>query len=775
MALKSRATMADAGFFTEANLSRLRFDSGKSALQHLKIEAMKHGFEISSNNSMRSSYINVYCSKGGRQRGDHTTKVGCEWGFCIAPVNDTLTEWGLVRLRLEHNHELTPDKYSIYTLPADKQDLIRKMLDTGISPTHIQRFLINSGDKELSTLQIRKLAGRASEFRRSETEDLRHYMQSVDGFVARMETRMDGTLYVHAVFTAMPFEQENLKRFGDVIWLDGTQRQNYLNWEIIPVTVIDQFKRIRSGGVFFVSRGDQEVIEWILRTLLDIECVRQDLETIITDEDSAFIPAFETVVGAFNRDSERSDINHVLCAFHKEQNFIRKLMKCGLSKIQCEEAKDLFKIVCYSSHRKACDDAISDLKKLSTKLAKYIEKHVVPLLDRFARAYLSDVFTKGYNTTSPAESHNNMIKSGMVSGRVYTLKQMRIDITATHRGAEISFRDRISSSFVNDHFTYTIHELMLSPKIREQIDIAISKSRDYSVCLANGSVIHPDMPQYKYKIVDGCCTCGKTVHAGLPCAHLLALMAKEGQDLEQDFPIDTISKKWVIDSEDAVLIPVNRDGQIEDDVAEAEEGLPEDLADEVFPASNPLDEPIGNGCFEERDLITVLTDKDRFAEQKERYLSLYHLAKTVASIGSRDREVSVQLRDRLQTMLDELLGLPETVARASQQASSSASEEEESAPTSDDGEVHDVQEVTRRGRGRPRKEPPLAERFPKSRKCLLCGGTHQIQNCAKYEAFAAAVEHNEGIEAGEKRRCSVCRGIGHNKKSCGWVFKPKKR
>ena len=775
MALKSRATMADAGFFTEANLSRLRFDSGKSALQHLKIEAMKHGFEISSNNSMRSSYINVYCSKGGRQRGDHTTKVGCEWGFCIAPVNDTLTEWGLVRLRLEHNHELTPDKYSIYTLPADKQDLIRKMLDTGISPTHIQRFLINSGEKELSTLQIRKLAGRGGEFRQSETEELRDYMQSVDGLVTRMETRMDGTLYVHAVFTAMPFEQENLKRFGDVIWLDGTQRQNYLNWEIIPVTVIDQFKRIRSGGVFFVSRGDQEVIEWILQTLLDDETVRQNLETIITDEDSAFIPAFDKVVGAFNRDSERSDINHVLCAFHKEQNFIRKLMKCGLSKIQCEEAKDLFKIVCYSSHRKACDDAIGDLKRLSAKLSKYIEKHVVPILDKFARAYLADVFTKGYNTTSPAESHNNMIKSGMISGRVYSLKQMRIDITATHRGAEISFRDRISSSFVNDHFTFTIHGLMLAPKIREQIDIAIRQSRDYSVCLADGSVIHPDTPQYKYKIADGRCTCGKDLHSGLPCAHLLALMAKEGQDVENEFPIDKISEKWVIPSEDAVLIPVNRDGQIEDDAEEDEEGLPEDLADEVFPVSNPLDEPIGNGCFDERDLITALTDKDRFAQQKERYLSLFHLAKTVASIGSRDREVSVQLRDRLQGILDELLGLPETVAGASQHASSSASEEEDAAPASEDEEVQDVQEVVRRGRGRPRKEPSLAERFPKRRKCFLCGGMHRIQNCTKYEAFAAAVEHNEGIEAGDKRRCAVCRGIGHNRKSCGWVFKPKKR
>ena len=139
--------MADAGFFTEENLLRLRFDTAKGALQHLKIEAMKHGFEISSNNSVRSGYINVYCSKGGRQRGEHTTKVGCGWGLCIAPTNDMYSEWGVTRLRLQHNHELTPDKYSIYTLPADKQDLIRKMLDTGISPTHIQRFLINSGER----------------------------------------------------------------------------------------------------------------------------------------------------------------------------------------------------------------------------------------------------------------------------------------------------------------------------------------------------------------------------------------------------------------------------------------------------------------------------------------------------------------------------------------------------------------------------------------------------------------------------------------------------
>ena len=766
--------MADAGFFSEANLLRLRFDSAKSALQHLKIEAMKHGFDIATNQSLRSNYLTVYCVKGGRQRGNKTTKVGCQWSLAIVPADDDCREFQFSRLRLQHNHTLDPDKYSVYTLPEDKQDLIRKMIDTGISPTLIQRFLINTGEKELSTLQIRKLSGKSKEFRASETEELCEYMESVDGFFERMETRMDGKTYVHAVFTAMPFELENLKRFGDVIWLDGTQRQNYLSWEIVPVTVIDQFKRIRSGGVFFVSRGDQEVIEWILETLLRNEDLKDQLETIITDEDTAFIPAFNSVVSAFNRDSERSDIVHVLCAFHKEQNFIKKLMKCGLNRIQCETAKDLFKIVCYSSHRQACDDAIEDLKKMSPKLAKYINKHVIPVTNKFTRAYLTDVWTKGYNTTSPAESHNNMIKSGMVPGRVYTLKQMRIDITATHRGAEISFRDKISSSFVNAHFTFTMHDIMLSPKIREQIDIAIKQSSDYSVCLAESTVIHPDTPQYKYKITESRCTCGKHVHSGLPCAHLLAMLAKEGHDVEEDFPVDLISERWIIPSEDAVLIPVNRDGQIEDDAEDGEEGLQEDLSDEAFPASNPLDEPPGNGCFEERDLITALTDKDRFAQQKERYLTLFHLAKTVVSIGSRDHDVSVKLRVDLQGILDELLDLPETVAGASQHPSSSSSEEEESAPASDSDEVVDVQDVVRRRRGRPRKEPSLAERFPGRRKCVLCGGSHGIQACEKYEAFAAAVEHNEAIEDGERRRCSVCRGVGHNRKSCGWVFRPKK-
>ena len=779
------------GIFTRERLQSMTFETAEVAYKHLRVEAMRCGFTIATNQSKRSNYMTIHCGKGGRVRGNDTKKTGCPFRLYLTPREED----GRCVIRaecVEHNHPLTPDKYSIFTLAPDKQDLIRKMLDSGVAPNAIQRFLERSGETGVSTLQIRRLAGRDKAFQNRETEDLRRYMEDVGGVFKRMEIRLDEKCYVHAVFTAMDFEVENMRRFADVIWLDGTQRQNYLKWEIIPITLIDSFKRIRSGGMFFVSRGDQEILEWVLNVIKGNDEIRAKLKTIITDEDSAFIPAFKAVFPTDDSDDEsdeESQVNHVLCAFHKEQNFVRKLMTCGLAGPEVEAAKDLFKIICYSGHREACDDAVANLKTLSPKLAKYVESSIEPLLPHFARSYLAGVFTKGYNTTSPAESHNNMIKSGMIDGRIYTLKQMRIDITATHRNAEICFREKITSSFVNTHFTWTQHSVMLSPRVREAIDLAIQRAADFSVCLENRTVLHPDAPKYSYKISDEGCSCGHQVHAGLPCVHLLAFIKKDTDSIEDNFPVDLIADCWRIADEESVLIPVGRDGQVIDDHEEGDE-VETAVEELVFPAGNPLDEEQTSG-FGERDLITALTDKDRFLQQKERYLVLFHLAKSVASISSRHPDVAEKVRTDLTDMLHSLLGLPETTAGASQAASADeegGGDEGDEEGGDDRGgddeggrdrrarrevEEVDVQDVVRRGRGRPKKQATVAEMFKGRRECVLCGRRHSIVECDNYEEFRAAVEHNLSIETGTSR-CGICKGIGHNRSTCGWYFKNKK-
>ena len=773
-------------FASEENLKALTFDSLASALQHLQIEAKKCGFEIGCNESLRSVYGTFYCLKGGRARGKKTTKTGCEWKLSLGPGEEPGTVKILRGHCLEHNHPLTPDKYSILQISGTEEDLIKRMLDAGIAPRLIQRFLATSGQTDITAAQIASLKGKVSTIQVPQTEELRQYMEEIGGICQRMETRIGGKTMVHGVFTATQFELDNLKQYGHVIWLDGTQRQNRLQWEIMPVTVIDQFKRIRCAGVFFVSRSDQDVIKWILRLLLTNADLLAVLRTIITDEDSAFIPAFDSVMKELNHgrpDDQKITVDHVLCAFHKEQNYLRKVAKAGLTAVQREEAAALFKIVAYVPHKQACEDALVSIEKLSPKLASYVRKHVRPVLGKFARSHLSDVFTKGYNTTSPAESHNNMMKAAMIDGRVYSLKQMRIDISFAHRNAELAWRQRLSSAFTNQHFTATKHGASFSPKIRRDIDLTHDEALEL-VCTDEGKVFHPDLPTCAFQVkVSGdqiSCDCGRVAHAGLICSHIIALQKHKGINYEDGYPIQLIAPIWWIRERSHAMLPVNKDGQIEDDAEEDEE--PEAVQEDVFPAGNPLEDPTTEEhAFGPRDVITLLTDKERFSQQKERYLALFHLAKTVASVGSRNREVSLRIHEELQKMLNELFALPETTKGASAVESEAEDDEApadvDAAPEPEEPEpenVVEVQDCVHRRRGRPKKQQTIAEMFRGRRKCVLCGATHRVQSCSKYDAFASAVEHNlKEVDDAGRRRCSICAGIGHNKKSCPWIHRAK--
>ena len=52
--------------------------------------------------------------------------------------------------------------------------------------------------------------------------------------------------------------------------------------------------------------------------------------------------------------------------------------------------------------------------------------HIVPYLHNFSRAYLKNICCHGFNTTSPVESMNNLLKSFMRKQHV-TLVKSRIE------------------------------------------------------------------------------------------------------------------------------------------------------------------------------------------------------------------------------------------------------------------------------------------------------------------------------------------------------------
>lgn len=151
----------------------------------------------------------------------------------------------------------------------------------------------------------------------------------------------------------------------------------------------------------------------------------------VTDEDSAFIPAFEL----FKEDRHLADSpRHILCAMHKEANFSKKLNSCGLRRDVKSQILTLFKQVAYSDNRAFALESLEAINAFGVpRLSKYVEKHVRPLLGSFAKAFLSDTFACGVNTTSAAESMNRLLKTGM-EGRRRTLVEARAWFT--HRLAQ---------------------------------------------------------------------------------------------------------------------------------------------------------------------------------------------------------------------------------------------------------------------------------------------------------------------------------------------------
>lgn len=760
-------------FFSQESLKGMQFESMKAAYVHLRVQAMKHGFDIGSTQSLHSLYSTFYCLKGGRQRGVKTTKTGCMWQVSLVPDEKSNT-FGAVRIKnvtLEHNHELHPDIYSVFNLTESSQDLIRSMRDARIEPRKIIRVMEGLGEQGITAAQIRKICvPRGTTLGVPESEDLEQYVIECGGMCFRHIT--DGQ-YCQGVLTILPFEKENLDRFSSVMFLDGTQTQGFLNWEVIPITLIDQYRRIRSGGLCFLSSTDEETLTWLLETLFSLPPIRDCTKTLITDEDSAFIPAINNV-------SSIHPIRHVLCSHHKEQNFNRKLVRCGLTPVERSVAKDLFRVICYGTNREFASKAIQQLKSMSQKLGRYIDKQVIPTLDLFARSHLSETFCKGYNTTSPAESHNAMLKN-YLAGRSLTLKQTRIDFTRCHVESDRSFKEVILKSFRNDHFTYAVGGLMLSPKIRKEIDEmnrTISKYCCVQLDEGKWKVFLSNAPQTSHVTSCDSCDCGRVTYEGLPCVHILRVIKEERGDDFSQWPFHLIAQEWIIQNPQHVLVPTNQDGMVEPQ--------PVDLTDKSEEEENEVKESdavVPSDAIDVEDGIHQVTTEDmsmmcnvpEHMKRKKRYLTLYHLAKSVVSIASRDAGNSSKLLGELTRIKRSLLSLPLTGSVMTEEFSDES--EQEGVPPNEHAvselNIVDVTDSAGRRRGRKKKsvnEKRMNVRKMREESCQLCGKAHNMTKCRRYRDFKAAVTQNQSIpDENGRHRCRMCFGIGHNTKTCPWL------
>ena len=91
-----------------------------------------------------------------------------------------------------------------------------------------------------------------------------------DSLTKVFESEVEGKRHRFAVMTFTAKELENLRQFGDVLFIDGTMSQLRLRWEILPITGVDQHRQLASCGIMYPSGTNEEVLTWMLSELWQI-------------------------------------------------------------------------------------------------------------------------------------------------------------------------------------------------------------------------------------------------------------------------------------------------------------------------------------------------------------------------------------------------------------------------------------------------------------------------------------------------------------------------
>ena len=615
--------------FTNERLSQMVFQNGMEAKTILEREARNSGFDLYSRNNIMDPHPVFYCSFGGRKGNKPSNKTNCPFYLRFKPKNRKNINEGLIfsKGNLNHiGHQLDSSLYSHDLLEDNQKELINGLHFAGCSKKVIQNYVLSIGGPFLSSINIEKIIYHRCIMDFShQTQDLIQYMNDTQGSSFSYEIENETEIQRMAVFTISSEEKNNLMNYMDVVFIDPTFINLENQWTLIPITLVSNTRNILSGGMVFTAITNEEILHWILNILLFEFNGIQNTKSIVTDEDSAFIPAFKNIKKTMEMNNETFTIDHILCSYHKMKNWHKCIAKSSLNKNERIEAKILISKVCYSDSRKEVDHSIRELCDLDPVIKAYTDKNIIPILGQFSRGYLSNKYCLGYNTTSVSESMNYLIKRN-IGSQVLTLKAARSKINSilfSHMSL-IKHRLVLQRKFLTQLEIEGNFEL--SKKIRDMLIIEIDKSKEIMLTASNDIIYAFDYrnPEKSYEIQNNIrCECGLDVFCGIPCRHIISLYRFQNTQL----PLSLFNRRWFLNSTNEMQ------------------------------SNDRFFQPQYQNTGQLKYIDHQDHDDTINSDQRIRFISLFYSLKELASLASRSIESSVQVSNWVNIITNEVLNI----------------------------------------------------------------------------------------------------------------------
>ena len=519
---------------------------------------MQEGFKLTHKKSLNENSICFRCQHHSCYGENTELNSNCQFKICIYKFRNTglchVTSYYSV-----HNHFIQPGIYAHFTLTDQVKQMIITLMKANTPFQNIMTAVKDATGISLSSYQLRNICKSSKvSTTNTESEDLINYVNSKNGIAIPIETPdEDGIIHRHGVATFNESELNNLEKYGDFIALDPTFTPMISDWSIIPITVVNSERRIKSGGLILTSTNSANTFKVILKLLTTELPCKDKLRTVCSDDDTGLDSAFQQLIESTIPEEQEArnriaSLKRVICFWHKSSNFVKFLQNLGLPPDIKARCIDIFHQIGTSREETNVATCIELLRQVHDSIAEYIDTHITPKIQNISKVGLKDTFTCGYISSSIAESANSRIKS-YISGKALTLLEMRIALD-----------NIIANDTTNDQYVKIVkpHKMKdplvlemivtfnISPRIAESIAGSIRKTERLSLLKLNneykiseeitdrnGKVLRTE----NYIVKDGHCSCFKFEQSGLPCSHIIKVYQYE------QIPISNlpINRRWM--------------------------------------------------------------------------------------------------------------------------------------------------------------------------------------------------------------------------------------
>nr|CAH66454.1 OSIGBa0145N07.10 [Oryza sativa] len=549
----------------------MQFDSSDQAYDFFNFYAYQAGFSVVKTHNYKST--SKKRQDGKKKKKSNTkqrrkTKViirtDCK---CVMVVREERKVWKIIRLELNHNHELSPNTEKKFlrshkNMTEEEKKMIKTLKECNI-PIRNMIAILSFLRGGLAALPYTKkdvsnvCTAINSETRNADMKQVLSYLRNKEqedpDFYYKFQ--LDEENKVKNMFWADGRSIELYAEYGDIISFDTTYQTNKYNLPFAPFVGITGHGNTCLFGCAFLGDETTETFKWVFETFLTAMSEKHP-QTIITDQDNAMRSAIRQV---FKQTKHRN------CLFHVKKNCREKTGSTFSDKTKKDLHKDFEDIVNNCLTREEFESLWPQMiEKYSLHNVKYFE-HMWKTREQFVPVYFKTDFCPFIQSTALSEGTNARFKRSVgpkhsvmsfmneyesINDTIFSTEYIKDHESRTKRPDILWCRNYIEEQALQ------LYNLSIFEKFQEELIEStrmemntIKKGKIYEVFIALNQtkkewrprkyVVITDLPQENYS-----CICGKFSKDGILCCHILKVMlALEIKKIPEKYIIERWRKK----------------------------------------------------------------------------------------------------------------------------------------------------------------------------------------------------------------------------------------